>query len=131
MELVLINRTQEKAVALQQDLLHCFPALRTSVWAPSDPDLGEVLSACEVTIQSTSLGLSPDDPLPAPEAALSRARAIFDTIYGDTPTLRLARQYDIPAVSGEGMLLHQGARAFELWTSRHAPVPFMRQALGL
>ncbi len=129
LEFVLINRTPEKAAALRQDLLRYFPKLRTSLWEPSDPGLGDALAACEVTIQATSLGLKPDDPLPAPEAALCRARAIFDTIYGHTPTERLALQYDIPCATGEAMLLHQGAKSFEIWTSRPAPLPFMRQAL--
>ncbi|MDP7635310.1 MAG: shikimate dehydrogenase, partial [Candidatus Latescibacteria bacterium] len=32
-------------------------------------------------------------------------------------------------VDGLGMLVHQAARAFELWTGQRAPVDIMRQAL--
>jgi shikimate dehydrogenase len=34
------------------------------------------------------------------------------------------------AIDGTGMLLHQGALAFTLWTRKRAPVAVMRRALG-
>jgi shikimate 5-dehydrogenase len=49
---------------------------------------------------------------------------------GGTPLLRAARERGLLAVPGEAMLLHQGARAFELWTGERAPLAAMRRALG-
>ena len=47
----------------------------------------------------------------------------------ETSLLRAALSADCRVANGAGMLLHQGARALELWTGRPAPVAVMRAAL--
>jgi shikimate dehydrogenase len=54
---------------------------------------------------------------------------VMDMIYGDTPFLRKAAERGCPTADGRGMLLHQGARSFEIWTGITPPVEAMRQAL--
>jgi shikimate dehydrogenase len=53
----------------------------------------------------------------------------------ETRLIVQARAAGAKAVGGLAMLVHQGARAFELWTGQEAPVDVMRaaaeQALGL
>ena len=61
---------------------------------------------------------------------LIRGLPFFDTIYKQTPLLKWMRERQLPAADGRGMLLHQGARAFELWTGLSAPVEIMRKALN-
>jgi shikimate dehydrogenase len=58
---------------------------------------------------------------------------VFDMVYQvrPTPLLRLARAADLPAEDGLAMLRHQGARSFQLWTGRPAPMDIMRTALDL
>jgi shikimate dehydrogenase len=46
----------------------------------------------------------------------------------DTAFLRAARAAGALTVDGLGMLVHQAARAFTLWTGVAAPVGVMRQA---
>jgi shikimate dehydrogenase len=55
---------------------------------------------------------------------------LYDLIYNPRETLlmRRARAAGAPAVDGLGMLVHQGAEAFELWTGVDAPVDVMRAA---
>jgi len=43
--------------------------------------------------------------------------------------LRQAKEAGARTVDGLGMLVHQGARALELWTGQQAPVDVMRQAI--
>ena len=52
-----------------------------------------------------------------------RARLVFDMVYNpiDTPLLRMAREKNIPVVTGVEMFVHQGARQFEIWTGKPAP----------
>lgn len=45
-----------------------------------------------------------------------------------TPLMRAARERGATAAGGLGMLVHQGALAFEQWTGRPAPVAVMRAA---
>ena len=46
-----------------------------------------------------------------------------------TPLVEAARARGLRAETGVTMLLHQGVRAFELFTGRPAPVEVMRAAL--
>jgi shikimate dehydrogenase len=56
---------------------------------------------------------------------------IYDTVYPRirTPLLIAADEAGARGVNGLSMLLHQGARAFEIWFGRAAPIPAMRAAL--
>ena len=51
------------------------------------------------------------------------ARLVFDLVYNpiDTPLIRMAREKNIPVVTGVEMFVHQGARQFEIWTGKPAP----------
>jgi shikimate dehydrogenase len=46
-----------------------------------------------------------------------------------TDLLGAAREAGATVVSGLSMLVYQGARAFELWTGRPAPVEVMKRAV--
>jgi len=55
---------------------------------------------------------------------------VYDVVYNrQTELLKESLKIGIPAAGGIGMLLYQGARAFELWTQREAPVKIMREVL--
>ena len=64
-------------------------------------------------------------------AALPRKGAVIDLVYvtGGTPLVRKARSLGLPTVDGWDVLLWQGAKAFELWTGKGAPLDAMRQTL--
>ena len=87
-------------------------------------------ASIELTINSTSIGLTGESFLPIPYRAFSADCLFYDLIpRGRTDFLFCARRARRKAVDGLGMLLHQGAAAFELWTGEPAPVAVMRQAL--
>src|SRR5207244_7008279 len=58
-----------------------------------------------------------------PEAVIGKAGFIYDLVYNPrvTPLLRTANLLNRLGASGLEMLLHQGAKAFELWTGQVAP----------
>ncbi|MEZ4288719.1 MAG: shikimate dehydrogenase [Polyangiales bacterium] len=62
---------------------------------------------------------------------LPKHATVVDLVYKplQTSVLSAAEDLGLQTVDGLGMLLHQGALAFELWTGREAPVETMRQAL--
>jgi shikimate dehydrogenase len=85
-----------------------------------------------LVVNTTSLGLHGDAPPPElPLAGLGRGQVVADIVYrpGGTPWLAAAAQRGARPVDGLGMLLHQGAAAFEQWTGQTAPVEIMRAAL--
>lgn len=88
------------------------------------------LADVALVVNTTSLGLY-DTAFPPLAVAATPARCLFvDLLYGrDTAFLRAARRAGRPTGDGSEMLLHQGARAFTLWTGRRAPLAVMRAAL--
>ena len=58
------------------------------------------------------------DGLPVPVEMLGPPQIVVDLVYHpvDTPLLRAAHERGARAIDGVGMLVHQAALAFTLWT---------------
>lgn len=119
-----LNRTAARASALASELGEG----RASV-ASSPADLAG--RAFDLVVNSTSLGLSPEDPLPLDLDALRPPGAVLDLVYRpeETGLVAAARARGIPAADGGEMLVRQGAVAFERWWERPAPLQTMMEAL--
>ena len=124
-DLFLVNRTMAKAEALAVEIKERFPAIHVMASYPH--------REVDLVINATSLGLAPGDPLPLDldRFPLVDTNSVYDMVYrpSETPFLACAREAGARAVNGLGMLLHQGARAFELWTGQPAPFKVMKAAL--
>jgi shikimate dehydrogenase len=124
-ELHLVNRTQSKAEEVARDIRQQCPEVRVTVGYPVQP--------VDLLLNATSLGLKPDDSLPLDEDAfaLKDAKAIYDMIYrpAETPLLKAGKLAGCRVANGLGMLLHQGAKALEIWSGQPAPLEVMRRAL--
>jgi len=97
--------------------------------------LDELLASCDLLVDCTSVGLDPTDepnlPAPIPLERLSGAAAVVSLVYHREPALLAdARARGLATLDGKGMLVRQGARAFELWTGQSAPIAAMRDALS-
>jgi shikimate dehydrogenase len=125
--IAIVNRSADRALELVRRGRRAFPDVEWSA-----PGVRSLPSAREVyaVIQCTSLGLRPGDPSPLPREWLEPRLIVYDLIY-HTPTalLRDAQRLGARHAGGLGMLLHQGALAFTLWTGRQAPVAVMKRAL--
>ena len=123
------NRTQSRAEDLRRSIQRALPAARIDVVVfPGAP-----AREADLIVNATSLGLHPDvDPLPWDSSVGFRAgQVVYDLVYtGRTPLLAFAEACGAHAISGLGMLVHQGARAFELWTGERAPVDVMAAAVA-
>lgn len=129
-KLFILNRTVGTAENLAAELREHFPRFQVETAALSDSEkAGEFLKQAQAAVQCTSLGLKENDPPPLDPALLPREIKLFDTIYKPTPLLRYAQAHKIAHAAGLGMLLHQGARSFSIWTGVDAPVEVMRRAL--
>jgi shikimate dehydrogenase len=88
---------------------------------------------CRVLINSTPLGLKPDDPLPIQLETAPRAEVALDMVYavGGTRWLRAIRPRLKRVADGRSMLVAQGAAAFERWfPDQDAPIEVMRAAVN-
>ncbi|GIK56495.1 MAG: shikimate dehydrogenase [Chloroflexi bacterium] len=81
-------------------------------------------------VNTTPLGMTPHpeaspwpDDLPLPPGAF-----VYDLVYNprETTFMRQAQAAGLAAANGLGMLVYQGARAFELWTGHTPNVALMR-----
>jgi shikimate dehydrogenase len=91
------------------------------------------IPAAALVINATSAGLRDDDPAPLDLARLARRPAgVFDMIYNPPQTRLLAQAaaLGLPAANGLAMLVHQGARALEIWAGTPVPLAPMRRAAG-
>lgn len=131
--LTIANRSGARARSLCRALGVNFPAADVTAVATGKPDWAHRVGACDVVVNTTPLGGRPDDPLPVPQAALRRGQTVMDIVYRPrrTPLLVAAAAAGARTVDGLQMLLHQGERAFTLWTGRAAPSAVMRRALSV
>lgn len=90
----------------------------------------DLLASVDLIVNATSIGLHGERFLPLAYAATPPSCLFVDLIYGRrTDFLRRAGGAQRRLLDGSGMLVHQGAAAFTLWTQRSAPVGVMRAAL--
>jgi shikimate dehydrogenase len=87
------------------------------------------LDGFEVVVNATALGLHGEDTLDGVDLPPELVVADVVATAQETPLVARARASGCVAVDGLIMLLHQGARAFRLWTGVDAPVSAMRAAL--
>lgn len=124
------NRTVDRARALVGTLHEAAPDIPVAAHSLADTGvLAAALAEADLLIQATSLGLHAGDPTPIPPELLRPGLAVVDMIYRPTQLLRAAARLGCPTADGRGMLLHQGAESFRIWTGRPAPIEVMRRAL--
>jgi len=126
------NRTLDRAQDLCQTLAAALPDAVGWLSAHSFPDaLAGLAAKSDLIVNTTSLGLHEGDPLPWDASVPFRPdQVVYDLIYNrPTELLALARSQGATAIDGLGMLVHQGALAFEMWTGVAAPVAVMAEAI--
>jgi len=85
----------------------------------------------DLIVNATTIGLkSTDKPILGYEA-FTKNILFYDMVYNHkvTVNMREAKKSGAKCLNGLGMLLHQGALAFEFWTKRKAPIKAMKNAL--
>lgn len=136
---VILNRTPARAEALAGQVASHVRGCALG-GGPLDPvavgsaveDADVVVHATGATMSAAMGGSGGHVPWLAPLCAgLRSGMTVLDMVYTPrwTPLLGAAREAGAEAVSGLSMLVYQGARAFELWTGRPAPVEVMQRAV--
>ncbi len=92
-------------------------------------DLGAESHAADVVVNGTSVGLA-GHPAELPGVRFRPGQIAADFVYGDTAFARAARAAGARLVTGEQILVRQGALAFTLWTGRAAPEAEMAAAIA-
>jgi shikimate dehydrogenase len=110
------NRTPQNLDTLLATLAPIARKIPISGFTPSSPPA--TLPPDAIVINATSAGLADTDPLPIDLGRLPKPSAVFDMIYNppQTALLRAASQCGVPSANGLSMLVHQGAKALEIWS---------------
>jgi shikimate dehydrogenase len=126
----IVNRSRPNRDSLLAHLASLSGKIRVRTLEPAAA--AEGLAKGALVINATSAGLHRDDPAPVDLAHFPEIAAVYDMIYNPPSTrlLQQARALGLPSANGIGMLVHQGAKALEIWTGVPArdAAPAMRAA---
>jgi shikimate dehydrogenase len=130
--ITIFNRTKSRAENLVGHFQKLFPKIVWKCFSERER-LPHEAEASTLIINATSVGMSPRSnvsPLP-PETGFSNHQIIFDIIYTPlrTALLKQAETCGAATINGVEMFIHQGARAFELWTGKPLPLALARETV--
>ncbi|MCE9615684.1 MAG: shikimate dehydrogenase [Lentisphaerae bacterium] len=129
--LALADVESERIQRLAKDVRQAFPACALTCVESGADSWAMASRAAGLVVQCTPVGMKPTDPALLGPEAFRPGQMAFDLVYmfPKTTFMQAAEAGGARASNGLGMLLHQGARAFEIWTGSTANVVAMRKAL--
>jgi shikimate dehydrogenase len=92
-------------------------------------ELATEAGAADAIVNGTSVGLAGHETR-LPAVRFRAGQVALDFVYGETEFIRAAADAGARLVTGEQILVRQGALAFTLWTGRPAPEAVMAAAIG-
>ena len=129
-KIFICNRTLAKAEALAAEINEKIGNCAAAVEALPERQR-ETIKTCDILINTTSIGMHPrEDALPLDEDSLFPHLVVADIVYNPHTTRLLAAALakGCRIVHGLGMLIHQGAAGFKLWTGLDPLIPEMSAA---
>lgn len=127
--LTLVNRPKPELPALREHLRSTCAA-QANCCCFNDAELPERIQEADLIVNATSLGLRDGDPLPLNPEHLHPRQSLCDIVPHDTPLRKAAAARGCRATDGLGMLLWQGALAYQHWFNHLPDINIMRQAIS-
>ncbi len=99
----------------------------------SNKDVGRFIKECQLLVNATPVGMHDGDGSIVNKNLLHENLSVYDIVYrkGDSETqlVKDAKSLARSCADGLGMLLYQGAIAFNKWTGETPPIEIMKKAL--
>lgn len=110
-DIVLLNRTDENAIKLANEFSCGF-----ELWK----NRHNVLNLADLIVNTTPAGMQGNPPLDIDLSSAKSSTIVYDIVYNPliTPLLKQASDFNLKTINGLGMLLYQGAKAFDIWFSK-------------
>ena len=125
------SRYWERAAAMAEKMSHMTECEMILHEMDDHTALKDALEESNLLINATSVGMVPDvTGTVIPDKALFHPElTVADVVYEprETRLLREAREAGCPTFNGMYMLLHQGVKAFHIWTGLDMPVELIRE----
>ncbi|MEP6755427.1 MAG: shikimate dehydrogenase [Chthonomonadales bacterium] len=128
--ITIVNRTVGKAESLAKHV-----TAETGVGVGAKPWVGDysIPADTQLVVNCTSIALAPNnnDVVPIDYGTIKPSMMCCDVIPNPpiTPFVKNCAAAGATSLDGLGMLVHQGAIAFKMWTGHDAPISVMRIAL--
>lgn len=130
--ITIANRTVERAVSLAEEMQQKTNILMHGMGL-ADARLPDAVSRCMLLINTATASMDPTQPLLVSADWLQSNTIVYDIVYTPpvTPLMKAASERRCPTLGGIGMLVHQGAIAFEKWTGVTPCTETMHHALSI
>jgi shikimate dehydrogenase len=130
--LLIVNRDAGRAARLARQLGQRFSSCQFDAEALVPGWRPDQVPALTLLVNAAGEGVGGKERLLVDPQGLPPSLQVYDCRYGlpVSPLLAAARTRGCRTADGLGMLLQQGALAFERWTGRPAPRAAMREALA-
>ncbi len=127
----LANRTARRAAEVASDVAARSPAVPVEALPAETARWAEAAREADLIVQCSASGMHAEDSPLLPPDAFHDGHCLYDLVYttDHTPTMRIAEQRGARTANGLGMLLHQGAESFRIWTGAEPDIEAMRRAL--
>lgn len=128
--IIIANRTKEKGVELARSLSSKTMVMTEGI-SLDDNRLKDYISESDLLISTITASMDTRIPLVVDPNWFHKDLTVCDIVYipPETNLLKEALVRGLKTIGGMGMLVHQGAISFQLWTGVKPPIETMRQAL--
>ena len=129
--ILIANRTTTKSVALAEEMQQ-----KTNVtmhgMGLTDARMDEAVRNSTLLVNTATASMDAAAPLLIDNTVLSPHTFVYDIVYTPpvTPLMHAAAERGCKTLGGMGMLIHQGAIAFEKWTGIKPCISVFREAFG-
>jgi len=131
-KIYIANRTIEKAKNLSNDVNKKVKNCSEYLNLNDKNIIKDIINDVDIIVNTTSLGMYPKvDESPLHKDIITPDKLVVDIVYNPfkTKLLKDSEGIGCDILFGLGMLVNQGAEAFEIWTGLQAPVDDMRTSL--
>lgn len=131
-QITFINRTGAKVQSFAARLKKAEPRLEVEAISFGGEATGPVRAA-DIVVNATPLGKESLDGLRFLVDGIGTDQVVYDlsTVSPLSALLVAAQQRGCRVFGGLGMLVHQGALSYKIWTGLDAPIEAMKRAVGL
>lgn len=129
--IVIANRTATKAVALAEEM-----QAKTNVtmhgMGLTDARMDAAVKNSTLLVNTATASMDANAPILIDDSVISPHTFVYDIVYTPpvTPLMHAATKRGCKTLGGIGMLVHQGAIAFEKWTGIQPCLVTLRKALS-
>lgn len=129
-QILLHDIDAQKKQKLKEETLTHFPNVQVQDIS-DDSDIESHTLESDLVVQCTPSGMNITDTPILSSKAFRKGQMIYDLVYmyPSTKFMENAAKAGAQTANGLGMLLHQGALSFEIWTGKKPDIEAMRKAL--